>query len=57
MCIFAGLVFSLPSVLCAVAVTFYRFGLVNAFFVMAAVNVAVGFMLLIFARKLLNFAD
>lgn len=56
-CIFAGLVAALPSVGCAMPVTFYGFGLINAFFVMAAVNVVVGFILLFFARKLLNFVD
>ncbi len=56
-CILSGVIFSLPSAGCAAFVAFYGFGLVNAFFVMAAVNVAVGFMLLFFARKLLSFSD
>ena len=56
-CILLGFVFALPSIGVAMFVTFYGFGLINAFLIMSAVNVAVGFVLLIFARKLLNFAD
>ncbi len=53
--ILVGLVASLPSIMIAAVLVFHSMGLTVSLLVMSACNLAVGFVLLLFARKLLDY--
>ena len=56
-CVFLGVIFSLPSVLVFVFLSGFGMGMIISFAAMSAVNILTGFVLLFFARNLLSFAD
>lgn len=57
LCLFFGMLFSLPSILVASGLLFYGMGTVAAFSAICAVNILIGFAVLFMSRKLLITGD